>query len=58
MRILHHCNFSVTTDSLVRDGAEDTPTLLMDVEEGAFILDIELEDEVIFMNDGKLLSSS
>ena len=31
----------------------------MDVEEGAFILDnIELEDEEIFMNEGKLLSSS
>ena len=30
----------------------------MDVEEGAFILAIELEDEEIFINEGKLLSSS
>ena len=30
----------------------------MDVDDGAFILDIELEDEEIFMNEGKLLSSS
>ena len=34
------------------------PTLLMDVEEGAFILDIELADDEIFMNEGKLLVSS
>jgi len=30
----------------------------MDVEEGAFILANELEDEEIFINEGKLLSSS
>lgn len=34
------------------------PTVLMDVKEGFFILDIEGADDDFFMNNGKLLSSS